>query len=174
MATYSGGKNAFPRVSPDGRWLAIVVTSPNNENQLQVWDTSDPSVAPIILKAGSKDDTISSMEFTPDSSRLLVIAGGSDTADNSLIAIELASGNDFRIARGHFGGSLTISPDGKEVALLDWQKPEDPKQPAYANTVIIGVDSSDEAILYKGADIVDGKVTNLRFAAPLVWRQAAS
>ncbi len=171
-ATYSGGANAFPRVSPDGKWLAMVVTSPNNENQVNIWNMTDPSVAPIVLKAGSKGDTVSNMEFTPDSRRLLVVAGGDNAADNSLIAIEVASGNDFRVARGKFGRGLTISPDGSEVAILNWETLEDPKEPPYATTVIIGVDSSDVATIYKGADIVDGKVTNQTFAFPMAWRKS--
>lgn len=171
MPTLSGSANAFPRISPDGRWLALVVTSPDNNNSLQIWNLADTSVAPIILDAGSQGDTISSTAFTPDGKRLILVQGGDNGADNSLVAIDLATGNDFRIARGHFGRGLTVSPSGAEVALLDWQKLEDPKEPPFANTVIIGVDSSEVTTLYKGADITaDNKVENQRFAFPMYWQ----
>lgn len=169
MATYSGAANAFPRVSPDGKWLALVVTSPNNENKLQLWNMADPSIAPITISAGSRGDTISSMAFTPNSSRLFLVAGGSSAANNSLIGVELSNGTDFRVSRGRFGPGLTISPSGAEIAILDWQVLEDPKEPPYANLVVIGVDSGQTATLFTGAKIVDGKVTNQQFAFPMRW-----
>ncbi len=169
MATYNGAADAFPRVSPDGKWLAAVVTSPNSENQVEIWNLSDSTIAPIILKAGSKGDTISSMAFTPDSTSLVVVAGGDNNADNSLIGIDLSTGNDTRIARGHFGPGLTISPDGKELAITDWQIPEDTKQPPYLNTEIVDVGSGNVTTIYTGATITDGKVTNQTFALPLDW-----
>jgi hypothetical protein len=172
MATYNGTPNASPQVSPDGRWLAFVVTSPNNTNTLTVMNLADSSVAPITLSAGSSGDTISSIAFTPDSSRLLLVAGGSNTANNSLVAVDLATGNDFRVSRGRFGRGLTISPDSSQVALLDWTVPEDPREPAYSNTVIIRIENSETTNLYTGAEIVEGKVTNQTFIAPLVWRRA--
>jgi len=169
MPTYSGGKNAFPRRSPDGRWLAFVVTSPSDENEVQIWNLADPSVPPIVVEAGSSGDTISAMEFTRDSSRLIVVAGGSDSANNSLIGVELSTASDFRIARGRFGAGLAVSPDNSEVALIDWQVVEDPKEPPYANTVIVNIGSSEMATVFTGAEIVDGKVTNQNFVSPLTW-----
>lgn len=169
MPTYSGGSNAFPRRSPDGKWLAAVVTSPSNDNEVHIWNLADPSVAPIVLKAGSSGDTISSIAFTPDSARLILVSGGDSSANNSLIGVELSTGADFRITRGRFGRGLTISPNSSEVTVLDWQVLEDPKEPPYANLVAVKVDTSEVATLYEGADIVDGKVTNQTFAYPLAW-----
>jgi hypothetical protein len=148
-----------------------VVTNGNNENTLTVVNVADPSVAPIQVKAGSKGDIISSLAFTPDSKQVIMVAGGADTADNSLIAVDLATGNDSRIARGHFGPGLTLSPDGKEAAVMAWQIPDDPKQPAYANTELINLESNEKATLFTGAEVKDGKVTNQQFALPLLWLQ---
>jgi hypothetical protein len=171
MPNYGGAANALPRFSPDGKWLAGVVTNGNNENTLTVVNVADPSVAPIQVKAGSKGDIISSLAFTPDSKQVIMVAGGADTADNSLIAVDLATGNDSRIARGHFGPGLTLSPDGKEAAVMAWQIPDDPKQPAYANTELINLESNEKATLFTGAEVKDGKVTNQQFALPLLWLQ---
>ncbi len=168
-ATYNGAPNAFPRVSPDQNWLAGVVTSPNGDNSVYVWSLNDPAVAPIMVSAGSKGDTVSSIAFTPDSSRLLAVVGGADKASNSLIAIETANGRDSRIARGHFGKGLSISPDGSTVALLDWQIPTDTTQQPYTNLVSINLNDGSISTLYTGADVVDGKVTNQRFAFPMTW-----
>lgn len=168
-ATFNGAPNAFPRVSPDQNWLAGVVTSPNGDNSLYIWSLTDPAVAPIMVSAGSKGDTVSSLAFTPDSSRLLAIVGGANTASNSLIAIETANGRDSRVARGHFGKGLSISPDGSTVALLDWQIPTDTTQQPYTNLMSINLNDGSTSTLYTGADVVDGKVTNQRFAFPMTW-----
>lgn len=174
MATYSGGTNAFPRLSPDGDWLAAVITSPNNDNVIQIWNLADPSVAPITLSAGSTGDTVSGMEFTPDGSKLMAVIGGDNAANNSLVAIELASGRDLRVARGHFGQGLAVSPDGNGIAILDWQIPEDTKEPPYANLVAIEAATGAPTTLFAGADIQEGKVVNQRFAFPMLWRRLAA
>jgi WD40 repeat protein len=168
-ATYNGSADAFPHVSPDGKWLAAVVTTPNAANNVYIWSLSDPSVAPIMFSAGSKGDTISSMAFTPDSSHLVVIAGGDNKANNSLVSIEVATGQNNRVARGHFDKGLSISADGTQAALLDWQIPEDTTQKPYLNLVSINLNDGTTATLYAGADIVDGKEKNQRFAYPMAW-----
>lgn len=171
--TLAGGANAFPRLSPDGNWLATVVTSPSNDNAVYVWDLADPSATPVIFEAGSRGDTISSMLFTPNSRRLILVAGGDNGADNALIGLDLTSGNNFRIARGSFAQGLVMSPNGTEVAVMDWQELEDPQEPSWLNLVAINVDSSEVITLFEGAEIVDGKVTNMQFAYPLVWRRVS-
>lgn len=168
-ATYNGSANAFPRVSPDGKWLAAVVTTPNASNSVYVWSLSDPSVAPIMVSAGSKGDTVSSMAFTHDSSHLLAVVGGDNKANNSLISIEVATGQNSRVARGHFDKGLTVSADGTQAALLDWQIPEDTTQHPYLNLVNVSLSDGTITTLYAGADIVDGKVKNERFAYPMAW-----
>ncbi len=167
--TLNGNANAYPRVSSDGKWLAAVITTPNAANSVYIWSLTDPSVAPIMLSAGSKGDTVSSMEFTPDSSKLIAVMGGDNKANNSLVSIEVASGRDSRVTRGHFDKGLTISADGSQAALLDWQIPEDTKQQPYLNLVSVNLNDSSTATLYTGADIVDGKTTNQRYAFPMAF-----
>jgi WD40 repeat protein len=168
-ATYNGSANAFPRVSPDGKWLAAVVSTPNAANNVYVWSLTDPTIAPIMFSAGSKGDTVSSMAFTPDSSHLLAVVGGDNKANNSLVSIEVATGQNSRVARGHFDKGLTISADGTQAALLDWQIPEDTAQHPYLNLINISLADGSTTTLYTGADIVDGKVKNERFAYPMAW-----
>jgi WD40 repeat protein len=171
--TLNQGSNAFPLISPDGRWLAVVVTTPNNDNTLNVYDLNDPSAAPITVSAGSRNDIISDMIFSPDSQRLVFIAGSESTgrtADNSLIALDLNSGSDFRVKRGRFARGLAMAPDGSAVAVMDAQVLEDERQPPFLNLFAINIDTSETTLLYEGADVVDGEVTNQRFAKPLSWR----
>jgi WD40 repeat protein len=171
--TLSGGDNAFPRISPDGSRLATVVTSTSNDNAVYVWNLADLAAAPVVFEAGSTGDTISSMVFTPDSTRLVFVAGGDHGADNSLIGLDLASGNNFRIARGSFSQGIVVSPSGAEVAIMDWEQLEDPQEPPWLNLVAVNVDSSEVVTLFQGSEIVDGDVTNMQFAYPLVWRRVS-
>jgi WD40 repeat protein len=173
FASLSGGANAFSRLSPDGSRLATVVTSPSNDNAVYVWNLAAPSAAPVIFEAGSTGDTISSMVFTPDSSRLILVAGGDSGADNSLVGLDLTSGSNFRIARGNFAQGMVVSPSGVEVALMDWQELEDPQEPSWLNLVAVNVDTSEVITLFEGAEIVDGHVENMQFAYPLVWRRVS-
>ncbi|HLV35910.1 MAG TPA: hypothetical protein VKY59_12375 [Spirillospora sp.] len=171
--TFSGASNAYPTVSPDGRWLAVVVTSPNNDNTLNVIDLTSPDTPPITVSAGSRGDVISSMAFSPDSQRLIFIAGSASTgrnADNSLVALDLTTGSDFRIKRGRFAPGLAVAPDGRAVVAMDYQILRDERQPPYLNLVEIDVQTSETVLLFEGADIVNGEVTNQRFALPLGWR----
>ncbi|MCB9452347.1 MAG: PD40 domain-containing protein [Anaerolineaceae bacterium] len=171
MPTYSGNANAFPAVSPDGKWLAFVETTPNNDNSLYLTSLVDPNIAPIVIEAGSRGDTVSALAFTSDSSRLVFVSGGDNSANNSLSAVELNSGNDFRLSRGRFGAGLALAPNGSEVVVTDWQVVEDPKEPPYLNLITVNVDSSETTMLFTGGEVVDGKVTNQRFATPLTWRR---
>jgi hypothetical protein len=171
--TLNQGSNVFPLVSPDSRWLALVVTSPSNDNTLHVYDLQDLTVAPITVSAGSRNDIIADMAFSADSNWLIFIAGSESTgrnADNSLIALDLNAGSDFRIKRGRFARGLAVSPDGSKVVVQDAEVLEDEREPTYLNLVEIDVNTSETALLFEGADIVEGKVTNQRFAKPLIWR----
>ncbi|PJF39903.1 MAG: hypothetical protein D6737_07355 [Chloroflexi bacterium] len=170
--TFQGGANAFPVISPNGRWLAGVVTSPNNDNSLTVLDLNNPNTAPVVIPAGSRGDTISSMQFTPNSERLIYVAGGDNSANNSIFALDLESGGEFRVRRGRFAQGLAISPNGEELMIGDWQVREDPQDPPFQFFTVVNIDNSDSITLFEGAEIVDGEVTNQRFMFPLSWRES--
>ena len=139
---------------------------------LNVIDLNDPTVPPIAVSAGSRNDVISTMAFTPDSHRLIFIAGSADTgrnANNSLVALDLNTGSDFRIKRGRFAPGLAIAPDSSAVVVMDYQVLEDEGQPPYLNLVEVDVETSETTLLFEGATLVDGAVTEQRFALPLRW-----
>ncbi len=166
--------NATPEVSQDGRWLAIVQTTPNAENSLLIFDMMDLGVPPITLSAGSAGDTVSAMEFTADSSRLFAVVGGDDKTENSIVAINLSDGSDFRVERGRYNNNLVVSPDGSEIVIGDWEFLEDPNEPPFLNTVAIDVEMSATTVLYEGAVVENGEVVTQSFAVPLAWRGSAA
>ncbi len=164
---YSGSANAFPALSPDGRWLAMVITSPDNQNQLLVLDLNAPNADPITGSTHPRGSLIPDLAFTPDSQRILYIAGG---VDNALYALDLKSSTEQRIVRGNFVEGMALASDGTTVALLNNAHVDDPKQPTYVNLVLADLSSAALTTLYPGADVANGKVSNLRFAYPLTWR----
>jgi hypothetical protein len=174
--------NAIPQLSLDGRWLAAVQTSVNNEARLLVYDmnmVNDPSYQPYQFIPPSAGDKIQAIEFTQDSSRVYIIIGGDEGGaqggENAITGINLADGSSFNVERGRFSEALVVSPDGSELVVHDYKRLEDPTQPVYMNTLSITLDGpfSEIVELFVGADILpDGTIDedNMRFAAPLAWR----
>lgn len=162
--------NSTPRISLDGRWLAVVETSPNADNTLKIFDLNDLSAAPITFQAGSRGDVIASVAFTSDSNRLLAVVGGDDGTNNSIVAFNLESGSNFRVERGRFDKLMVVSPSGDEIVIGDTRILEDPQEPSYLNLVSINVDTAAQTTLFEGAVVVDGKVESQSFAVPLAWR----
>ncbi len=163
-----GTANAFPLRSPDGRWWALVVTSPNNENMLNVLDLTNPQAEPLTVSAGDRGDMILGMAFAPDSKRLYFVAG-ENGGDNALMQLELPGGAASRIRRGRFVPGVTLAPDGGALGLLEYQQPPDENQQPYLS--LMRVSSGGEvATVYAGATLADGRVTERSFAVPLSWR----
>jgi hypothetical protein len=169
MQTYSGTTQGIPRLSPDGRWLAVVVTTTAGDAALEVINLVDPLAPTIRLEAGSAGDAISAFRFTPDSRRVLAVAGGLNGTNNAVIDLDLASGNASRLARGRFSPALALSVDGLRFGILNWEVVEDPNEPPYATTILLDVNSAAATSIYSGAEIIEGKVENQTFLAPMAW-----
>lgn len=154
--------------SPDGQYLAFVQNTPNNEATLTVVDLSAPDLPPITLAAGDRGDTISEMIFTPDSTRLLYVAGESAGGDNSLFTLDLATGTETRLTRGRFAQGV-IAPDGERLAMMQWISFDD-EEPPYLSLVILDVATGDEVTVFEGGEVVEGELENAQFIYPLSWR----
>jgi WD40 repeat protein len=167
---YDFDENSAPALSSDGRWLAIVTNTPNNDATLNVFNLADANVPPIVIPAGRTGDSVTNLSFTPDNSRLVYVAGGSSSGENSLFALDLNSGEEIRIRRGRYGASV-MSWDNATVAAMEWKVLEDPKEPPYLTLTLINVSDGATTTIFEGATIVDGKVTEQKFIYPLGWRR---
>lgn len=163
---YDLEENAIPVFSPDGRWLALVTNTPNRDALLVVVDLADGTFRSV--SAGSRGDLIAALTFTPDNKRLVFVSGSS--TDNALWGIELPAGTTFRIKRGRYSEGV-ISPDSAVGAFMEWQTVEDTRQPAYLTLSLVNITSGESQTVFQGATIVDGKVTEQKFAYPLSWRK---
>lgn len=155
--------------SSDGVWLSMVQNNANSEAILSLFDLAQPSLPPIDLSAGSRGDQIVELEFTPDNSRVIYVAGGNNGEDNSLWGVDLITGNNFRIRRGQYGWGV-VSPDGGRIALINWE-PTENNRPPYATLVIVDIDEATETLLFNGGELVNNELTGVRFALPIAWRR---
>ncbi len=166
--------NATPRQSPNGQWLALTETSPDNNNTIVVYDLNDLSLAPIQFSAGSSGNVVVSMGFSDDSEQLYAVVGGTDQGDNSVVSITLSSGGDNRAERGQFNERLAVEPDGLLhnglLALNDWQFPDDPTEDPYLDLVLMNADTNTSHTVFTGAVVEGDEIVQRRFAAPLAWR----
>ncbi|MEO1286748.1 MAG: hypothetical protein AAFV93_03195 [Chloroflexota bacterium] len=161
--------NATARLSPNGQYLALVVNTPDNDATLNVYDLSDPSLPPIALDAGDRGDTIGDMVFNSTSDRLFYVAGSDEGGNNSLFALDLTTGTETRIRRGRYA-QLVVSPDGNNVAAMNWVE-FDPEEPRYLTLEVIDVNSTAPTVIYVGGEQdEEGDLINQSFAYPLAWR----
>lgn len=170
-----GGENTFPQFSRDGKWMGVAINPPTEENFVAIISLEDPNTPPILASAGSRGDTISYMEFTPDSSKVYFIAGGSNPGDdNSIFVVDVAQGaQPQRVIRGKFNWAARISPDGTRLAVQEWQvQPEGILGPDFLNLVVIGLTDGSRTTLFEGAQVANGQVGEVSFAYPMWWRSS--
>ena len=169
IAPYDAGNHA-PVLSQDGRWLALVRNTPDNDASLIVLDLAAPQLPPITIPARSRGDTIGEMLFLPDSTRLYFVSGANRAGDNSLFELDLATGSDFRVDRGRFEQGV-LSPDAAQTALMNWQIVDD-DEPAFLNLTALNLTTGLQATLFEGAAVINEDVTDQRFVYPLSWRRS--
>lgn len=157
---FSGTVNATPRFSPDGRWLVMVVTSPDNENQLIALELDSPETAPVSVSAGSRGDLLPAFSFGETSDRVYYVGGG---VDNALFSLNLNTGAESRITRGRFGNAMIVQ--GDRIFVQEYRRQETP--PAeFTDLVLVNADGSKRTV-YQGEPIAGGGST---YAVPLTWR----
>lgn len=168
MPTFRGATNAEPRQSYDRSWLAFTMTSPNNDNNLYALDLVNTDNPPIIIRAGARNDLISSLAFTPDNASVIYTAGSANGGDNSVFALDLASGTAARVRRGNFGRALVVSHDGEHAVVNEWVSVQDGTQTrTYQALRLINLQTNTEITLFEDTD----SPANARISAiPLGWR----
>jgi hypothetical protein len=171
MPTFSGSANAAPLISTDGRWMAVVVTTPNGENNaLNIVDLTNGGSIPFTFSPTSEDDAITAMNFSPDGQTLYFISGSGDARNGEykLTSLNLADGSTANLKRGRFAPALAVGSSG--VAVLEYMTLDDPQQPPYLNLIVFNPATSETTTLVEGATIIDNEVTAQRFAYPITWR----
>lgn len=167
---YNPDDNALPIVSPNGSWAVVTSEDVNGNVAITVFDLVDTTAPPLTLNPVGRGEKISSIAFTPDSQRLLFVAGGTDGEDNSLFMITLATGADERLIRGRFG-QVIPSGESTHAILTEWRVTPDPGEPSYLNLIRMNLDDPDDVdTLFEGAEVVDDQVNDQRFIYPLSWR----
>ncbi len=162
--------NQPTRISPDGRWLMVVVTDPDGkQSRLNFYDLNNPTADPIVIAAGGRDDIFTFLQFTPDGNRLVYVSGGSE---NSLFTIDMTGEtlSPVRVRRGNFSGFAALSPDGNEIAIAEFVILEDSvRGPDYLNLQVINLDTTERVTIFEGGEVIDGQSQNLKFALPIYW-----
>ncbi len=107
-----------PRLHPDGRRVAFVVTRPDREadrNERRIWLWDGEAARP--LTAGPDDHA---PRWSPDGNRLAFLRRGPDRGDPAQVAIlPLAGGEAETVTSFPLGvGELAWSPDGEAIAVV--------------------------------------------------------
>jgi dipeptidyl aminopeptidase/acylaminoacyl peptidase len=165
--------NATARFSPNGQYLAIVRNDGSNNAVLHIVNLDEPSLAPVQVDAGDNGDTIATLAFSQDNSQLILVAGTDEGGNNALVQIDLATGNESRIARGRYSQAV-IAPDASRIAAMSWVVYDEDEEP-YLSLVVVDAESGEETVIFEGGTVDgEGNLTNQAFAYPLSWRTPIS
>jgi hypothetical protein len=165
MATFADSANAAPVLSPDGRWLAVVVT--DGEISLHAVDLSSRGEAAFVYPAAR--DVIAAAAFSPDSQHLYALIGSGEAEDGDyhLVRLSLTDGTRASLQRGAFRPPLLVN--GTTALLMAYDTAGDPPRP-YLNLVAVDHATNTMTTLFEGATLTNNRAENRRFAYPLAWR----
>jgi len=112
-----------PKISPDGKWVAYVVATPDmdaNRNASNLWIVSTAGSAPIQLTQSGHD---SSPEWSPDGKTLAFLSSRDGTSQVYLLPMD---GGEAHAATHLSTGADLVkwSPDGKTIAFTSSVYPD--------------------------------------------------
>ncbi len=122
-------KLSDPQLSPDGRSVAVVVSTP-------VWKTDkhDTRIEVVDVASGAKRtlthdrETVSSPRWSPDGTRLAFLAKDDKTKQSQIYVMPMAGGDAQRITDTKEGvDEFTWSPDGSRIAYITQDPPVNEK-----------------------------------------------
>ena len=116
-----------PRVSPDGRWVAYVVSTPDlaaDKSTSRIWMVAVAGGDPIPLT--TKGSSASSPRWSPDGKYLGFLATRGEDAESQVWLLNRLGGEAEQLTTVKQGvGGFVWSPDGGRLALeIDDQTPE--------------------------------------------------
>ncbi len=119
-----------PRISPDGKQIAIIVSRYNwekdsVEQQIDLVDASDSSVRSLTYHRSS----ISNISWSPDGNRLGFLAQDSKTEKPQIYIMPMMGGDPVKITDSETGvKEFTWSPDGRTIAFAAQDTIPNPKE----------------------------------------------
>ena len=172
MRRYVPLRLSLPAAAPaarswDGRYWAVGVNPPGSA-ELAVMDLGAID-SPIRIPVSRAGDAVRAMAFSPDSSALVYIAGGTGGGDTSLYHLDLALGVESRIARGQYAPAIAVRGD-KAAALIQYRSTNEATPRPYTDLVLVGPDGAQRDLL--GGVVLDeqGFLKGFQFVVPLAWR----
>src|SRR5260370_38316979 len=107
---------AEPQVSPDGKWVAYTVATPDqeaNRNASNIWVVSTTGGAPMQLTQSGHD---TSPVWSPDGKTLAFLS--SRNGDSQVYLLSMEGGEAHALTKLSTGGEIgKWSPDGKTIAF---------------------------------------------------------
>jgi len=120
-----------PQVSPDGRWVAYVVTTNDreaDEARSAIWMVSWDGSQRLALTAAA--DGVAKPRWSPDGRYLAFMATPTGSDKNQIMLLDRRGGNARPLTSvGGDIGEYAWSPDGRRLALVMEQSDEVPKSP---------------------------------------------
>lgn len=114
-----------PVMSPDGQWIAYVVTTRDavaNLNRSAVWVVPTAGGAPVQLTRGPRSDR--APRWAPDGSYIAFLSDRDSTRRAQVYGIEPTGGESWRITRSETGiSAFRISPDGQRIGWIAPARP---------------------------------------------------
>jgi serine/threonine-protein kinase len=104
-----------PRLSPDGRRLAVMVTTDNNED-IWIYDLVRGTLSPLTFTPGSESGPL----WTPDGRRLLFRSERDESEGGSGLFSQLAdgTGQEMRLmSSSNLPRAVSFSPDGHQLVF---------------------------------------------------------
>jgi dipeptidyl aminopeptidase/acylaminoacyl peptidase len=113
--TENRGRDANPRYSPDGRFIAYTsMANAGYESDEDVLVVYDRSTGEILRLTDDLDRSVREIAWTPDGRQIVFTAR--DEGRISLFVADL-EGKTTRIAKEGYSGGLSVTPDGERVVI---------------------------------------------------------